>query len=68
MYNQFSFFKPDMRPKITEYVVGLDYEIDRIEDMIREIGDFREKERLDIKMQILLQVKSDLQGMLDERT
>ena len=66
MYNQFSFFKPDMRAKITEYVIGMDHEIDRIEDVIRETTDFREKERLEIKMQTLLQLKSDLQGMLDE--
>lgn len=59
-------FKPDMRPKILEYMTELDNEVDRCEDLARNSNDLREIERLEIRMQTLLQVKCDLQGRLDE--
>lgn len=59
-------FKPDMRPKILEYMTELDNEVDRCEDLARNSNDLREIERLEIRMQTLLQVKCDLQSILDE--
>ena len=67
---------PDMREKVKEYISELDVEIERCvdeaESILAAIGDYDENPmptnyiRLEERTKVLVDVKNDLQGRLDE--
>lgn len=70
---------PDMREKINEYISELDVDIDRctklVEDKMKELKDSNliasyvkgvEYVKMETRLQILTEIKTDLKGRLDE--
>lgn len=68
--------QPDMREKVREYIDELDVEIDRCvdeaESILAAIGDYDEKPmplnyiKLVERAEVLMEVKNDLEGRLEE--
>ena len=68
--------QPDMREKVREYISELDVEIDRCvdetESILAAIGDYNEKPmplnyiKLMERAKVLMEVKNDLEGRLEE--
>lgn len=61
--------QPDMREKVKEYISELNAEIDRCTKLIEnKINEWNEYEfiKMKLRVQILMEVKNDLQGRLEE--
>lgn len=68
--------QPDMREKVKEYISELETEINRCvdeaESILAAIGDYDERPtptnyiKLEERLKVLVQVKNDLQGRLEE--
>lgn len=59
---------PDIRKKIEEYLIDLDYEIDICIRWCHEHlhSDSDGVSKMQVRIQTLLEVRNDLQGILDE--
>lgn len=57
---------PNMREKIKEYISELDVEIQRCHTLAEELGFDNETEHLVIRVQVLMEVKNDLESRLNE--
>lgn len=62
-------FKPDMREKVKEYISELDAEIDRCHKLAEQNMDDEATtvaEMMVVRVQVLTEVKNDLEGRLEE--
>lgn len=60
--------QPDMREKIKEYIGELDTEISRLETLLEEYMDAEActATAIEVRLQVLTEVKNDLQSRLEE--